>query len=67
MWNQLREEALMFDYREFPFKSFLDTNLKLGPLLLLAVVGGSTAALGAGGAVPTPPAANPFGGAPRRF
>ena len=26
-----------------------------------------TAALGAGGAVPTPPAANPFGGAPRRF
>jgi neutral ceramidase len=48
VWNQLREEALMFDYREFPFKSFLDTNLKLGPLLLLAVVGGSTAALGAG-------------------
>src|SRR2546427_4392698 len=38
----------MFDYRELPFKSFLDKNLKLGPLLLLAVVGGSTAVLGAG-------------------
>jgi hypothetical protein len=38
----------MLDTREFPFKSFLGANLKLGALLLFAVVGGSTVAPGAG-------------------
>ena len=38
----------MFDYREFRCKSFLSKNLKLGPLLLLTFVGGSTVTLGAG-------------------